>query len=102
MPRTPTSGPAGVEPAEAAAPELEVSPFGDHLVKARWVDDNPAGVFNPEQGLIRYGDAYWVTAEQLDHDRRLAAWDEAWRPDPKVTDLVNAFDNPEPATREEA
>jgi hypothetical protein len=102
MPRTPANGPADAEPAETAAPAAEASPFGNHLVKARWVDDNPAGVFNPEQGLIRYGDAYWVTAEQVEQDYRLADWDEAWRPDPKIVDLVKAFDNPEPATREEA
>mgnify|MGYP000701649269 CR=1 FL=1 len=102
MPRTPAPGPVEAEADESAAHELEASPFGDHLVKARWVDDNPAGVFNPEQGLIRYGDAYWVTEEQLDQDPRLASWDEAWRPDPKIVDLVNAFDNPQPAITEEA
>jgi hypothetical protein len=81
-------GPEAIVPLEDAPGEL---------VKARWVDDNPAGVFNPEQGLIRYGDAFLVTAEQLEQDPRLEPWSEAWRPDQKVLDEIEAFDNPAPA-----
>lgn len=64
------------------------------LVAARWLDTNPAGVFNPEQGLIRYGDLIWVTAEQLEQGAHLEAWDHAWTADPAIVSAIDEFDNP--------
>jgi hypothetical protein len=50
------------------------------FVPARWVDTQ--AVFNSQQGLIRYGDPFWVSAEQLEQDPRLAAWSDDFTPDP--------------------
>lgn len=66
--------PAGPAPDDATADD------GPSLVRARWTGQP---VWNPEQGVIGYGDAIEVTAEQLESEATPAiAWDDDWAPDP--------------------
>lgn len=80
----PTSAPPPNEPAaaEASPPaDAETTTEGPTLVRARWVGPP---VWNPEQGVIGYGDAIEVTPEQLEQDATPAiAWDDDWAPDPE-------------------
>jgi hypothetical protein len=60
---TPTPAPAD------ATPELPV--------RARWVDTQ--AVFVPSQGIVRYGDEIWVTAEQLaSPGQPTIPWSDDW------------------------
>lgn len=75
---------ADVGPADGVEPEAaeRVEP-----VRARWVDSQPT--FNPEHGIVQYGEEIYVSPEQLDDpNTRAIAWDDNWQPDPATQALV--------------
>lgn len=83
-----TPGPAlraALEEAIAAQPAVDEAEPGTEappLVRARWIGQP---VWNPEQGVIGYGDPIEVTEEQLGDEATLAiAWDEDWESDPEL------------------
>ncbi len=68
-------------PRNTTPPAVEAVPVAE-LAKARYVDVQ--AVFSPGQGVIAYGDEFWVTAEQLDSDPRFNVWSDDWTPDPAL------------------
>lgn len=86
--------PAPADPAPAGITDDPADPPA--LVRARWV--SPQAVFNPDLGIIRYGDEIWVTPEQVDDPATPAtSWADSWTPDPVLAALDTA-----PRTHEEA
>ena len=86
---------AAMEHAVAAAEQPAAEPSdgataddGPPLVRARWIGQP---VWNPEQGVIGYGDPIEVTAEQLEDGNTLAiAWADDWSPDPELAAVAAA------------
>ncbi len=76
----PTEPPAPTD-AAPAGPTPDAGPT--ELVKARWVSPQPT--YNPEQGVISYGEEIHVSPEQLEDEATPAiAWSDDWRPDPTL------------------
>ena len=78
----------GVAELLALGEETPAGPEKPELVRARWIG-HP--VWNPEQGVIAYGDPIEVNEEQLDDENTLAiAWEDGWEPDPEMAALSKA------------